>query len=140
PNLKPLYAVLPAKGSDNNAWEPTAQYYDTVELRNSQVQSPDIYTETGYEHRLLLATNLYSGKQSKNLYPFWAVWPDPTVADELGLLTQNINDYINTNAAAFITGSKSLDKDWDAYVKGLNDLGLPHYLDLLQKQYDALKK
>jgi putative aldouronate transport system substrate-binding protein len=75
------------------------------------VQSPDIYTEQGYEHRLLLATTLYNGKESPDLYPFWRVWPDPALADEQAFLKQNINDYINTNALAFITGSKSIDSD-----------------------------
>jgi putative aldouronate transport system substrate-binding protein len=78
--------------------------------------------------------------ESKDLYPFWLVWPDPTVADEQALLKQNITDYINSNALAFVTGSKSLDKDWDAYVKGLDDLKLARYLELNQKEYDASKK
>jgi putative aldouronate transport system substrate-binding protein len=140
-DVKPLYYVIPHPDtSDNNSWGAGAQYDSYAAFRDAQVESADIYTADGYEHRLLLATNLYKGKESPNLYPFWAVWPDPTVADEQALLKQNINDYINSSALAFITGSKSLDKDWDAYVKGLTDLNLSHYLDLNQKQYDASKK
>lgn len=139
--VKPLYFVIQhADTSGNTSWGPGAQYFDDLAIRDAQVQSADIYTEQGYEHRLLAATNLYKGKESPNLYPFWAVWPDPTVADEQTLLKQNITDYVNSNALAFVTGSKSLDKDWDSYVSGLNDLNLARYLALNQKEYDASKK
>ena len=37
----------------------------------------------------------------------------------------------------FVTGAKSLDKDWDAYVKGLDQLDLTGYLAAMQKAYDA---
>ena len=51
-----------------------------------------------------------------------------------------ITDYINNNALAFITGAQSLETDWDAYVQGLNDLGLARYLEINQAAYDALPK
>ncbi len=139
-DVKPLYFVIPhPDSSDNNSWGSGAQYFDYGALRDAQVQSTDIYTANGYEHRLLLATNLYKGKESPDLYPFWQIWPDPAAADERALLKQNINDYINTNALAFVTGSKDLSKDWDAYVKGLEDLKLSRYLEINQKEYDASK-
>jgi putative aldouronate transport system substrate-binding protein len=136
----PLYVDMHPAKPTNDSWGAGAQYFDDVAIRNAQVQSTDIKTASGYEHRLKLATDLYNGKQSPDLYPFWQVWPDPTVADEQALLKTNINDYINTNALAFVTGSKSLDKDWDAYVKGLDALNLARYLEINQKAYDALKK
>jgi hypothetical protein len=55
-------------------------------------------------------------------------------------LKQNITDYINTNTLAFITGGQNLETDWDAYVQGLNDLGLARYLEINQQQYDASTK
>jgi len=140
-SVKPLYKLFqndPATA--NNLWGELAQYLDDVAIRDAQVQSPDIYTQDGYEHRLLLATDLYNGHESPNLFPFWLLWPDPTVADEQALLKQNINDYINSNTLAFVTGTKSLDTDWDSYVKGLDDLNLARYLEINQKAYDALKK
>jgi putative aldouronate transport system substrate-binding protein len=137
--VKPLYFTI-RNTPPNNSWGAMAQYWDDVAIRDAWVQSPDIYTDDGYEHRLQLATDLYNGKESPNLFPFWRIWPDPTVADEQALLKQNITDYINTNALAFVTGSKSLDKDWDAYVKGLEDLGLARYLEINQKAFDASKK
>ncbi|WP_263864103.1 hypothetical protein [Paenibacillus lycopersici] len=39
--------------------------------------------------------------------------------------------------AQFIIGDKSLDKDWDAYVKGFDGLNLPQYIQIYQS---ALEK
>ena len=116
-SVKPLYAqIRHTPATPNNQWGSAVQYFDPVWLRDGWVASPDIYTADGYEHRLQVATDLYNGKQAPNLYPFWQVWPDPALADEQALLKTNITDYITTNALAFVTGSKSLDTDWDAYV------------------------
>ena len=141
-SIQPLYATLnnDPDTRPGDSWDAKAQYLDTVAFRDAWVQSPDIYTDGGYEHRLLLATDLYNGHQSPNLYPFWLIWPDPAVADEQALLKQNINDYINSNALAFVTGSMNLDTDWDSYVEGLNNLGLARYLEINQAAYDAYKK
>ncbi|MEP6606408.1 MAG: hypothetical protein ABJA60_09885, partial [Nitrosospira sp.] len=140
-SVTPLYKTITnVPATNNNYWGAMAQYLDDVAIRDAQVQSPDIYTDGGYEHRLLLATDLYNGHESPNLFPFWLLWPDPSVADEQALLKQNVNDYINSNTLAFVTGTKSLDADWDSYVQGLTDLGLPRYLEINQAAYDAYKK
>jgi putative aldouronate transport system substrate-binding protein len=134
-----LYATIP-DGPANNSWGPGAQYFDPIEIRDGWVQAEDIYTAAGYERRLQEATDLYAGKESPDLFPFWAVWPDPAVADEQALLKQNITDYINQNALAFVTGEKDLEADWDAYVQGLEDLNLARYLEINQAAYDTLKQ
>lgn len=139
-SVKPAFAAIPVNPFDNNAWVSGAQYNFDGAFRDSQVQSDKIYTPEEYEHRLQLASDLYKGKESPNAFPFWSIWPDLTTSDELALLKQNINDYIETNELAFITGSKSLDTDWDAYVKGLDDLKLARYLEINQTGYDASKK
>jgi len=135
-SVEPLYAVIP-NSPVNNSWGAGAQYWDTVANRDAWVQSPDIYTDEGYEHRLLLATDLYNGKESPDLFPFWAVWPDLARADEVSMQRTNIVDYVNQNALAFVTGSKDLDTDWDAYVQGLDGLGFADYLASMQESYDA---
>jgi putative aldouronate transport system substrate-binding protein len=138
-SVDPLYTTLnPDPPTPNNAWGAQAQYYNPIAFRDAWVTSDDIYTQAGYERRLQQATDLYAGKESPDLFPFWALWPDPAVADEQALMKQNITDYINSSALAFVTGSMSLDTDWDAYVEGLNGLGLARYLELNQAAYDAM--
>ena len=41
------------------------------------------------------------------------------------------------NMAAFITGQKDLDTEWDAYVAGLDALGIQEYVDTFQEAMDA---
>jgi len=136
--VEPLFTTLnPDPPQPNNAWGAMAQYFHPKWVRDGWVTADEIYTQAGYERRLQEATDLYAGKESPNLYPFWQVWPDPAVADELALLKQNITDYIEGSALAFVTGSMSLETDWDAYVQGLDGLGLARYLEINQQQYDA---
>ena len=52
---------------------------------------------------------------------------------------QMINTEVESYFAKFITGELSIDDDWDAYVEGLNNLGLKQYVELMQRNYDAGK-
>jgi putative aldouronate transport system substrate-binding protein len=102
------------------------------------VQSTDIYSDKGYERRLFQATkNNYDTKQPKQVFPYWALWIEPTSADQASMLQTNITNYVNQSALQFITGNKNLDKDWDAYVKGFDGLDLKTYLTIMQKSYDS---
>lgn len=142
-SAKPIFAQIPAKDGDpkhNDAWGPLSQYFQPKTFRDGNVQGTDIYGPTGYERRLQEATHLYDGKQPKEIFPYDAVWIDPSVVDEVAMLQKNIKDYINQNELQFIMGSKDLNKDWDAYVAGLDKLNLKRYLEIMQKAYDGFKK
>jgi putative aldouronate transport system substrate-binding protein len=139
-DVAPIFATIPL-GKDekphNSAWGAMAQYFQPKEFRDGWVQAADIYSSNGYERRLQEATDLYNNTQPKNLFPYWGIWPDPGKADALSIQRQNITDYVNQNALAFITGQKELDKDWAAYVEGLAALDLKGYMDSMQKAYDV---
>ncbi|MFD7160628.1 ABC transporter substrate-binding protein [Kribbella sp. NPDC059898] len=141
-SLKPIFKQIPQKpGSKplNSGWGALAQYNNTARFRNSEAIGTDIYSQPGYERKLFEATKLYAGHEDKaQIYPFWKVWPDPAQANELATLQTNIQNYVQQNALQFITGSKNLDTDWDAYVKGLDSLGLKRYLEIQQAAYDKV--
>ncbi|MFF0269935.1 ABC transporter substrate-binding protein [Kribbella sp. NPDC004536] len=141
-SLKPIFKQIPQKpGSKplNSGWGALAQYNNTAHFRNSEAIGTDIYSQSGYERKLFEATKLYAGHEDKaQIYPFWKVWPDPAQANELATLQTNIQNYVQQNALQFITGSKNLDTDWDAYVKGLDSLGLKRYLEIQQAAYDKV--
>ncbi len=52
-----------------------------------------------------------------------------------GQLIIPIQNQVELNAAAFITGEKDIDAEWDAYVAGFEDLQLERFLAILQKYY-----
>jgi putative aldouronate transport system substrate-binding protein len=121
----------------NSSWGALAQYNNTRAFRDAQVVPKDSYDPAGYERRLQEATDLYAGKEDQSqIYPFWAVWPDPASASEVASMQTNIDNYVSQNSMAFITGSKNIDTEWDAYVQGFQGLNLPRYLEILQTAYD----
>lgn len=124
-----LYMLIP--------WVDQFSQTDLLRFRDGWVQATDIYGANGYERRLQEATNLYNGNQPEEVFPHWAIWIDPTKADELAMLRQNITDYVNQNALQFVTGAKDLDSEWDAYVAGLEQLNLAGYLETMQQAYDT---
>ncbi len=141
--VEPQIATIPAAEGEaprNAGWSGTAHFYMPKEYRDSFVQGTDIYDPASYERRLYQATLLYQGHEPKELFPLWAVWVDQNDVDEASILQTNLKSYIEQNALQFITGNKSLEKDWDAYVKGLKDLKIDRYLEILQKAYDSTFK
>jgi fructooligosaccharide transport system substrate-binding protein len=141
PNTTPMYKPLPdASVPKNVRWAALAQYNNTLAFRNAQVVPQDIYSDTGYERRLFQATKLYEGHEDKaQVFPEASVWGDPSVAAELATLKTNLDSYVNQGQLAFITGQKNIDTDWDAWVSGLDGVGLKRYLELNQQAYDRYK-
>lgn len=57
--------------------------------------------------------------------------------------TQEIAEYeaiiksiVEKNFAAFVTGTKDIENDWEAYKEELNNAGLKAYLEIYQNEYD----
>ncbi|SFK75191.1 putative aldouronate transport system substrate-binding protein [Paenibacillus sp. 1_12] len=61
-------------------------------------------------------------------------------AAELADLDKTINDHVKEMIARFIIGDAKLDKDWDGYLKNLDNMKLKRYLEIYQTAYDAKKK
>ncbi|MBM7789993.1 extracellular solute-binding protein [Tenggerimyces flavus] len=143
-SMEPVFRVIPAKPGAppaNAGWGALAQYNNRAEFRNSESIAADIYSQEGYERRLFEATKLYEGKEDDaKIYPYWKVWIDPALGSEVSTLQTNLESYIQQNALQFITGSRDITKDWDAYVKGLEGLGLKRYLEIQQTAYDKVAK
>jgi putative aldouronate transport system substrate-binding protein len=133
-------AAVDGAAPDNTGWSGMGHFYQPKEYRDSWVAATDIYKSTGYERRLYDATVLYQGHEPKELFPLWSVWVDPAEADEASMLQTNIKNYVEQGELQFITGNKDLNKDWDSYVKGLENLKLSRYLEIMQKAYDATAK
>jgi len=54
-------------------------------------------------------------------------------------LRSNITAAIDSGFASFVIGEKDIDKDWDAYVKSFDDLGVDRYLQIVQNYLDTQK-
>ncbi|MER5182256.1 hypothetical protein ABT009_28540 [Streptomyces sp. NPDC002896] len=134
---KSLKAKYKVKATDNGNWGAIAQYNNTAEFRNTQAVAKDPKTQDGYERRLFDATKRYEPHADKaETFPYGEAWIDPAQASELATLQTNIGTFVQQSAVQFITGKKSLDSDWDSYVKNIDKLGLERFLQIYQQSYD----
>lgn len=116
----------------NAGWNQWGPIYGSETLRNRQVADPP-FSPKGDQSLIQLDTELfYLGHQAPQVYPP-VVWVDPSQVQQFGTEQTNINNYVDQWKAEFITGAKSTDNDWNAYISGLDKLGLKDYLATLQK-------
>lgn len=116
----------------NEAW---AQYgpFDTNKVVRTQTVGINPFEKGGAEAYLQLTSQVaVAGHQAPQQYPSYS-WVPADQLQNYATETTNINSFIVQNAEAFITGAKSLDKDWDSYLSGLDKLGLKDYLSVSQK-------
>lgn len=59
--------------------------------------------------------------------------------EELGLIKTPLTDYVNTMTLSFITGTASLDTDWDAYIATCESKGSTDYVDQANEIYEKTK-
>ena len=135
-----------------HAWDRTARkdawnmelIFWHADLFLGWVQDQNPMTEAGYERFLFLESQKYikhvpppdmrvtvGRGQSGGLY-----FPED-VAQRIAQIQTEVQAYVRQNMAAFITGQKDLDADWDAYVADLDALGIQEYVDTYQNAMDA---
>ena len=73
--------------------------------------------------------------------PLESVMPDLYMSEEdtaeMALIKATLDSTQKEWLAAFVTGEKSVEADWDAYLAALEAQSLTRYLELLQNAYDA---
>jgi putative aldouronate transport system substrate-binding protein len=61
-------------------------------------------------------------------------------ASELADLSKTIDDYVTEMFARFVIGDADIAKEWDNYVRTLDNMGLQRYLKIYQDAYDSNMK
>ncbi|CAN7402452.1 ABC transporter substrate-binding protein [Paenibacillus sp. LjRoot153] len=125
----------------NDHWNQMGPGLRSSEYRETAyAASQDIYTMDGLETRLYKATKeLYEGHQPKEEFPT-DIFLTNDQANQVKQLKPIITDYVKQSMLQFIMGAKSIDKDWDAYVKGLKDSGMDQFIKIYQDAYDKVYK
>ena len=123
-------ALNSAGANQNDSWSNYGVFNRSAEFNASDVGPQDIYALDASQVRLYKETiNKYVGKEPKEVPPA-SLFVDPADVDELSQLSVQINDYITTSMLKFITGQMDVEKGWDTYVKGLDNLNLARYLEI----------
>ncbi|MBW4080984.1 extracellular solute-binding protein [Paenibacillus sp. S150] len=116
----------------NIAWEQIGPSLRTKEYLASFTAPQDPLAEGGYGTRLYKETQeKYEPYATESAYP-QGIFLASEDSDEAAQLKTTISDYVNANMAQFITGSKDIEKEWDAYVSGFEGLQLSRYLEIYQ--------
>ncbi len=55
---------------------------------------------------------------------------------QVSQLKETLNSYVSESMSKFVTGSMSIENDWDSYLSELDKIGLETYLSLYQEAYD----
>ena len=95
----------------------------------------DINEPGNYEARLLQCTEKLRpyAADVDDIPPFFL---DEETGTQISSMKTAIDDYVRASIVEFITGEKSVEKDWDKYLAGLDKLQYSDYIALNQKVYD----
>ena len=99
-----------------------------------------IFTEpANYEARLIQCTQKLApyAADAEYIPPFYM---EVEKANQVASMKTAIDDYVKASFIEFITGAKDPEKDWDAYLAGLDKLQYNDYIALNQEAYDSTYK
>lgn len=102
----------------------------------SRNQNPKAPKGEGHEIVLYRATEKMEPYKvpMKNVIPNFYYLPEEN--QKVSSYKATINPYIEESIARFVIGDMNLDKDWNTYLKELDNLGLKDYLSAVQSGYD----
>ncbi|ULL15881.1 extracellular solute-binding protein [Paenibacillus sp. H1-7] len=129
--------LTPWGGVQNVNWGQTGPNYRSNDFRLGEVANPDQPLEVILYNETKQKMEPYQMKIDKVMPP---VFFTADQASELADLEKTILDHVKEMMARFITGDSDIDKNWDAYVKNLDNMNLKRYLEIYQSAYDAKQK
>ncbi len=69
------------------------------------------------------------------------VWPmTPEDSKTVAQMRVELDNLVQSKRAAWVTGTASIDAEWDAYLATLNQLGMKQYVELYEKAYVTFNK
>lgn len=97
------------------------------------LEKPEFIAEYGWA-ALVIDAFKEDGKNGVEAYPVVSYTAEEV--KERGAMQKDITIYLKQARAQFITGELDLDKDWDTYVKSLEQMNLGRLLEIEQAAYD----
>ncbi len=139
---KPAAYTTLTSGLKNHTWAQLMglvrdPYFVTSVTTNQNPYADDVPPLTGRGIVMYRA----SQEHEKVKQDLSTILPDMYMSEEdtaqMSLVKSTLQPSQNEWLAQFVTGSKSVDNDWDAYLAAMESQGLSEYLELLQKAYDV---
>ncbi|MDR2477017.1 MAG: extracellular solute-binding protein, partial [Treponema sp.] len=124
--------ILPWGSIQNSHWLFTTAGIVPFGVADGQV-APS--TDPLYSERwIYAAVPFYMGKEAKNRVDVIKFTLEE--AEEIRDMKNTINNYVNEALALFIVGDMDVERNWDAYLRELETMGLKRYLEISQSGYD----
>ncbi|XEC93748.1 ABC transporter substrate-binding protein [Paenibacillus tarimensis] len=101
-------------------------------FRDLFAEGQDPLSPTGYGRRLAQATEIYQPYAPQEVYPS-GVYILPDDVETIAVLNREIKEYVRLNMIEFIIGTKSIEDEWNDYVRGFHALNLSKYIEIYQK-------
>ncbi len=134
--VKPrIRAILPYMSVQNSHW-----YAQNPQFRNYEIANGIVWdgNELDGEYFKAKALEAYIGKEPKERVRGLSLSADRN--EEYSTLAAEIKSYLSECTSMFIIGKMDIDKDWDTYIKTLNNLGIDRYVEIIQEGYDNFNK
>ena len=130
-------SAVEGEAPHNAGWSGMAHFYMPKEYRDSFVQGTDIYDSDGLRTPTVRCDAAVPRPRAEGIVPGLGDLDRSGANGRSEHAANEHQELYRAELAAIRYGNKDLDKDWDAYVKGLKDLKLDRYLEILQKAYDS---
>lgn len=128
--------------AQNHDWQDVGIRVATEDIALGTAVDPDVdpYSPEGLEKLLYDATKekyepYGNNTNLANLDPLKVTDEETT---EVSTIAVEVEKAIAETSVAFITGEKDIEKDWDKYLKDLENVGLPTLLKVYQTAYDRM--
>jgi putative aldouronate transport system substrate-binding protein len=124
--------ILPFNSVQNSYWGGNLDVVMELGIQDGQAISDDdpLYTE----RFIAQAVPYYVGKTPKEYVDL--IKYNLEENDEIKDIYSTLVTYVNESMARFVTGDMDLDTQWESYLKELNNIGLPHFVEISQRAYD----
>lgn len=120
--------------TDRNVLQNTTWYVSTVPYYRTE-ESLFGRTPTDHVPYLYVAANLYDDYYTLTNFPAIAWCSDVELIAEYNQLRTQFNEYLQKAKVQFVTGALDIEDDakWNEYLETLNNMGLEHYLDVIEQ-------
>lgn len=121
----------------NKFWYNINPYYAPLEAEMSVANGVNPFDESS-KSGMLYAYNLewYNDKHPEKTLPLLHYTAEEST--ECAEIMVNVKELVTQAKAEFITGARSLETDWEAYVQQLENAGLSRWMELAQEAYERI--
>jgi putative aldouronate transport system substrate-binding protein len=118
-------------------WHNSVSYPFAKELERERIQfSGDILDPVNYSSRLVQMSIPYR-EAAADVEPSQTLWADPEIITELNNMVTPIQAYVMSAITEFVTGTRNIETDWNAYLTELERLGYSAYIKKYSDTYFA---